>query len=286
MPWKNTPLPKRLRKVCASLVPRPYFSESRYRQELKNGRIKPSDLEYVLKDELGESANTEVLNGQTRYELRMQMLLAPVRTGPSAELSWLVAETDALRNFRREVPSAEAARMTEETKRLVMARLSQPARLGRRAYWSTFGEPAERFWRGPHRKLVESRLASLHLAFHVAFMPTRCARRRGTRSSFDQLSPVLAILAVLRAARAILICLTPRSTHAICVSISRSRFCQVGRLPDRDAGFYLSFLKLFSAPSTIGSGWLQRTRAIGSGRTCAPSLARSFHRALVARLGY
>ncbi len=60
----------------------------------------------------------------------MRMLLAPIRSGPSAELSWLVAETDALRNFRREVPSAEAARMTEETKRWVMRDYRNPHALG------------------------------------------------------------------------------------------------------------------------------------------------------------
>ncbi len=81
----------------------PYFSEARYRQELKNGRIKSTDLEFVLRDELGPDADVEVVSGQTRFDLRLRMLLAPIRTGPSAELSWLVAETDALRTFRREV---------------------------------------------------------------------------------------------------------------------------------------------------------------------------------------
>ncbi len=108
----------------------PYFSESRYRQELKNGRIRPSDLEFVLKDELGAEAQVEVLNGQSRFDVRLNMLLAPIRSGPSAELSWLVAETDALRTFRREVPAAAAARMIEETKRLVMRDYRNPHALG------------------------------------------------------------------------------------------------------------------------------------------------------------
>lgn len=233
----------------------PYFSESRYRQELKNGRIKPSDLEYVLKDELGESANVEVLNGQTRYDLRMQMLLAPIRTGPSAELSWLVAETDALRNFRREVPSAEAARMTEETKRLVMRDYRNPHALGDEHTGQLLASLLKDF--GVAR--IENWSNQDWQAFTLHFMWRLC--QRGARVAG---APEAAWtnyrrprdLAVLSGAGD-----PDMLTHDLLTRYA-SAFLDQGfaswPLPDRDAGFYVSFLKLFAAPSTISSGWLQR----------------------------
>ncbi len=48
------------------------------------------------------------------------MLQFPLRTGPTAELRWVIAETDALRRFRQEVEPSVRERMIEETRQWVI----------------------------------------------------------------------------------------------------------------------------------------------------------------------
>ncbi len=233
----------------------PYFSESRYRQELKSGRIKPGDLEYVLRDELGPSADTEVLAGKSRYAMRLAMLLAPIRTGPSAELSWLVAETDALRTFRREVPATEAARIIEETRRLIMRDYRNPHALGDEHTGQLLTSLLKDF--GVAR--IENWSSQDWQAFTLHFMWRLC--QRGARvagipetSSINYRRP--RDLAVLAGAS------DPDLLAHDVLTRYVSAFLDQGfaswPLPDRDAGFYKSFLQLFAAPSTLGKGWLRR----------------------------
>ena len=76
-----------------------YLPEERYRQKLRRGRIRVEDLEAVLIDDLGDEADRLVASFGTRYALRLAMLQFPLRTGPTAELRWVIAETDALRTI-------------------------------------------------------------------------------------------------------------------------------------------------------------------------------------------
>ncbi len=233
----------------------PYFSEARYRQELKNGRIKSTDLEFVLRDELGPDADVEVVSGQTRFDLRLRMLLAPIRTGPSAELSWLVAETDALRTFRREVPATEAARMIEETKRLVMRDYRNPHALGDEHTGQLLTSLLNDF--GVAR--IESWSHQDWQAFTLNFMWRLC--QRGARVAGMPEATAVNYrrprdVAVLSGAED-----PDLLTHDLLTRYV-SAFLDQGfaswPLPDRAAGFYRSFLQLFAAPSTLGSGWLKR----------------------------
>ena len=85
-----------------------YLPEDRYRQNLQHGRIRVNDLAAVLIDDLGDEADRLVANFGTRHALRLAMLQFPLRTGSGAELRWVIAETDALRLFREEVPDRDA----------------------------------------------------------------------------------------------------------------------------------------------------------------------------------
>ena len=60
------------------------------------------------------------------------MLQYPLRTGPTEELVWYVAEADALRRVRAEASSAVRARMIAETRRWVDARPPRPERAAAR----------------------------------------------------------------------------------------------------------------------------------------------------------
>ena len=196
-----------------------------------------------------------ILNGQTRYDLRMQMLLAPIRTGPSAELSWLVAETDALRVFRREVPSAEVARIVDETKRMVMRDYRNPHALGDEHTGQLLSSLLKDF--GVAR--IENWSSQDWQAFTLHFMWRLC--QRGARVAG---APELTWANYRRPRDLAILCGAGDADLLTNELLTRyaSAFLDQGfaswPLPDRDAGFYRSFVQLFAAPSTLAGGWLHR----------------------------
>ncbi|MBM4298110.1 MAG: DUF2309 domain-containing protein, partial [Deltaproteobacteria bacterium] len=98
----------------------PYLPEARYREELLRGRIRFGDMEAVLREDLGATASARIVPGCTRLELRLAMLQYPLRLGPTPELLWFVAETDALRRVRSDVSAAARAHLLAEARRWAM----------------------------------------------------------------------------------------------------------------------------------------------------------------------
>jgi uncharacterized protein len=98
----------------------PYRTEDHYRDDLRRGRIRFSELQEVLEGDLGGRASEIVPGLGTRLDVRLAMLQYPLRYGPTEELIWYVAEADALSKTRPEVSSADAARMVAETRRWVV----------------------------------------------------------------------------------------------------------------------------------------------------------------------
>lgn len=98
----------------------PFLTEESYVQKLNEGRIRHDDLEAVLIDDLGDRGDELLGMLGTRFHLRMSMLSHPLPTGPTAELKWVVAETEVLRRFRSDVPPAARRRMIDSTRRWVM----------------------------------------------------------------------------------------------------------------------------------------------------------------------
>jgi uncharacterized protein YbcC (UPF0753/DUF2309 family) len=98
----------------------PFLSEERYRQELLRGRIRFADLWEVLREDLRYYGEDKIVDLCSRLNLRLAMLQYPLRTGPTEELLWFVAETDALRRFRSGVSSATQVQMVAETRHWVL----------------------------------------------------------------------------------------------------------------------------------------------------------------------
>ena len=98
----------------------PYLSEDRYREKLGRGRIRLEDLSIVLRRDLAERADLKLGSLTTLFEVRLTMLQHAFQTGPVEELRWFVAETDALKRFRDDVPHPTRAKVIDETKRWVM----------------------------------------------------------------------------------------------------------------------------------------------------------------------
>ncbi len=98
----------------------PYLSKERYRAELAKGRILPSDLQEVLRNDLGPAGDELILSFGTRFDLRLAMLENRLRSGPDSELRWFIAETDALRKIREEVPAATRSLLIGKTRHWIM----------------------------------------------------------------------------------------------------------------------------------------------------------------------
>ena len=98
----------------------PYLTEDVYRDALRRGRIRFSELREVLERDLGARGNDPIPCLGSRLELRLAMLQYPLRTGPTHELIWYVAEENALRRVRREASSPVRAGIIAETRRWVM----------------------------------------------------------------------------------------------------------------------------------------------------------------------
>ena len=117
--FEDLPFTEAVEKAANKFGCQPYLGEDRYREELAGGRIRVADLQAVVQEELGARAGESILRC-TRLELRMAMLQYPLRFGPTEELLWFVAETDALRHIRSDVSAAVRGRLIAETRRWVM----------------------------------------------------------------------------------------------------------------------------------------------------------------------
>ncbi len=98
----------------------PYLPESHYRAELARGRIRLADLHAVLREDLGGRSDEPILQTDTRLDLRLAMLLYPLRVAPTGELRWFVARHNALRSFRNAAPPLLREAFIEETRHWIL----------------------------------------------------------------------------------------------------------------------------------------------------------------------
>src|SRR6516162_4044602 len=129
--FEDLPFTEAVKRAARVFGCQPYLSEDRYRQELGRGRIRFADLEAVVRENLGSLSDEKVLGCCTRLELRLAMLQYPLRFGPTEELLWFVAETDAQRRIGEGVSAAVRGRLVAETRRWVMRDLRGGNETGR-----------------------------------------------------------------------------------------------------------------------------------------------------------
>ena len=84
----------------------PYLAESRYRDKLASGRIRPRDVEALLVEQLGTSAAEDVAGVGSRLDLWRAMVLHGIPPANGRELSWILEETEALARFRTDLPAS------------------------------------------------------------------------------------------------------------------------------------------------------------------------------------
>ncbi|QDV51884.1 DUF2309 domain-containing protein [Gimesia fumaroli] len=247
----------------------PFLSEDRYRKKFLNDRIRVEDIEAVLLDDLEETADILIGRFGTRYALRLAMLQFPLHSGPDSELRWFIAETDALRHFRKEVEPVIREQTISATRHWIMRdflngndRREQKAQHILESLFCQFGKDTIEAWN-------DSKWESfvLHFLWRVCY--------NGVQGSKVETKNPQKLLRH----RNLLLQATGEDTDLVVHDVL-IRFCAafldqgVGSwsLPERDLGFYRSFFQLYSetkiSPAIELSGLrreLQRLDASGIG---------------------
>ena len=265
----------------------PYLIEGRYRKKMANGRIRSDDLRAVVLEDLLDQANTPVCSLVTRIELRMSMLQYPLLVGPAEELRWYVAEMDALKRMREEVPEAIREQFLEETRRWVMRDLHHH-RIGEPDHSTSeresleshgFDDLLQRFevdliehW--SPQKWEEFSLQALWRICHTGVQGTEATSRRS-----DAIKQIRH-RDILREATGID---TDDMVHEVLI-----RFCAPfvdqgfahWSLPHREQGFFKSFCKLYRQSGGPPNQWQsgladELSRVMESGHGALESLLES-----------
>jgi uncharacterized protein YbcC (UPF0753/DUF2309 family) len=249
----------------------PYLSEDRYRDDLQRGRIRFAEIQDVLEQDLGERAQEEIPCFGTRLDLRLAMLQFPLRTGPTEELVWYVAEANALRRVREEVSSAVRARLIAETRRWVVRDLR-----------AEYDEPTSHIpSNGPAAPRVSESLAELLDRFGESTIEnwsdddwegfTLQALWRVCCDGVRHLPPFTAPPSPMVRHRDLLLEVTGADSDARAHDLL-IRFCAAfldqglahWQLPHRDEGFYRAFCALYRQRVGSPSPWMrQLARELG-----------------------
>ena len=234
----------------------PFLSEDRYRRELASGRIKEEDLTTVLEHDLGDQADDLIGLLGTRFHLRLAMLKHSLRTAPSPELRWVVAETDALRTYRSDVSPELQKRLTEGTRHWIM-RDFRGGPSSCQAKDSPLNCLIEHVLDGYERASIESwsdaewESVCLQLLWRLSFDGVQRADH-SSPSPPAALRPRDALLAATGVD-------ADELSNDLLISFS-SAFLDQGYahwpLPNREDGFYQSFLEVYGQPGEVVPHWL------------------------------
>lgn len=117
--FEEWPFEQAVQKGLETYGCQPFLPEEKYHAFLASGRIRPDDITAVVKEVLGDDANERIGFMGTRQELQVAILEHPSRTGSGPEIHWLIAETDALNRFRKEVSTATRGPLVQATRQWV-----------------------------------------------------------------------------------------------------------------------------------------------------------------------
>jgi uncharacterized protein YbcC (UPF0753/DUF2309 family) len=104
--FEHLPFEEAVEEAARQLGREPFLAESRYRDKLASGRIRPKDVDELLLEELGSSAAEDVAGVGSRLDLWRSVVLHGVPEAMGQELSWILEETAALFRFRTDGPAS------------------------------------------------------------------------------------------------------------------------------------------------------------------------------------
>lgn len=91
----------------------PFLAESRYRDKLASGRIRATDVEALLKEQLEPGGAHDVAGVVSRFDLWRAVVLHGIPSAAGRELAWILEETPALSQFRTDVPASARSASAE-----------------------------------------------------------------------------------------------------------------------------------------------------------------------------
>jgi uncharacterized protein YbcC (UPF0753/DUF2309 family) len=95
--FENEPFEEAVVHAARLFGTEPFLAETRYREELKRGRIRPADLEAALDADLGARGDETLADGRiTLRQLSLTLLQHPVRQEEDVAVRWTLTETDAV----------------------------------------------------------------------------------------------------------------------------------------------------------------------------------------------
>lgn len=239
----------------------PYLPEERYREKLARGRIRTADLEAVLREDLGARGREPILHLDNRLDLRLAMLLYPLRLAPTPELRWFVARTDALKTFRDAAPPLVREAFVEETRQWVLRDWSAEGR-----HDSPATQVRSRLQLRKELKALRDQVSPAALdswskeqweAFTLQLLWTIC--RNGVRGVKGAVAPPVSAIRP----RDLLLAATGQDSDAL-VNELLIRFCAAfldqgftrWPLPGRERGFLHSFCMLYRQRGGPPDRWL------------------------------
>jgi uncharacterized protein len=77
----------------------PYLSEVKFHEAVNRGRIRRSDIDAALRNDLGEKANETIASTVTLFQVRKAMLNSPFLELPAHELRWYLSEREWIKQF-------------------------------------------------------------------------------------------------------------------------------------------------------------------------------------------
>ena len=250
--FEQLPFDQAVRAGAARFGCEPYLSEVRYREALNRGRIRFADLQAELLEKLGPTANASIAGLCSRLELRLRLLQYPLARGATAELRWVMAESDALRRMRSDVSAVARGRLLSDTRRWVMRDLRGN---GQTPEW--IRDLFDRF----DGRAIEAWSADTWEAFSLEALWQVC--RLGVQSTP---LPSSALVPLVRH-RDLLLHATGLDidpwVHDVLIRFTAA-FLDQGvshwPLPGRDLGFFRSFCTLYAQPFGSPDRWLRSLR--------------------------
>ncbi|MCA9080782.1 MAG: DUF2309 family protein, partial [Planctomycetaceae bacterium] len=244
--FEHLPFDQGVRAALSTYGAEPYLTERRFRDLRRQGRITDSELEAVVRDDLGPRCGEEVNGLGSLLEIRLAMLCHPLHIGPDAELRWVVAETDALERFREQTSEINRARMISAARKWLETSADRADQFGE------IDELLTKFGRDSSKWTIRN-----WEAFTLRLLWRICLNGVGDEPAVTRRSTSVR-------PRDLLLHTTgedvDRDVHGLLI-----RFCSAYLdqgysdwvLPNRDVGFFEAFVELYSTSAPGIDRWLQ-----------------------------
>lgn len=262
----------------------PYLSETDYRQHLAEGRIRKVDVVEVINSEFSAEQLSQSFCGSSASDVAHAIFFHQLHDSHVANLDWVIGDTEALNHFRFDVPQERKKNTIDRTQQWVMRDLRIPTQDSRipEAFQPTLDQLFELFSISKVESWTPDQWESfvLHLSWKISEFRVERSGQSSAMSDWEE--------TILR----------PRDwlfeasgedpddlVNQILIPFC-SAFIDQGfsswELPNRDQGFFKSFVELHFKKSFWDEPWKSKLRSRlasirAEGCTAVESIEHSLH---------